>query len=165
MKSSISAEGFLLTRYGPIRAECCDYNGHLNEGHALVLLSLATDTLLDAIRLDAEGRERLHFSAFTVQNNLYYRAEGQEGQSVTAQTQLLAFDDKRLRLFHRLCDENSGSVLVELETLMLGVDMHTRRAARWPAEVAAALEQLHGRQKWLPRPDNAGRAIEKPALS
>lgn len=160
--SSTRADHYLITHYGPIQAESCDYNGHLNEGHALVMLSLATDTILDAIKLDTTGREQLNFSAFTVQNNLYYRAEGQEGQDVFAQSQLLAFDEKRLRMFHRLIDTESGAVLVELECLMLGVDMAIRKAARWPDEVSDALAQLADKQNDLPYPDNAGRAIEKP---
>lgn len=157
--------GYLLTHYGEIKAESCDYNGHLNEGHALVMLSLATDTILDAIKLDAAGRERLNFSAFTVQNNLYYRAEGHEGQAVFAQSQVLAFDEKRLRMFHRLLDANDGTVLVELECLMLGVDMAARRAAAWPEAVAEAISTLAQSQNTLPVPDNAGQAITKPALS
>lgn len=156
--------GYLLTHYGAIQATACDYNGHLNEGHALVLLSLATDTVLDAIGLDAAGRERLSFSAFTIQNNLYYRAEGHEGQAVIARSQVLACDEKRLRMFHRLLDASSGAVLVELECLMLGVDMTSRRSAPWPPEVADALNALTQRQRTLPLPENAGKAITRPAL-
>lgn len=162
--ASTNPDGYLLTHYGKIKAESCDYNGHLNEGHALVMLSLATDTILDAIQLDATGRERLNFSAFTIQNNLYYRAEGHEGQEVLAQSQLLAFDEKRLRIFHRLIDAENGTVLVELECLMLGVDMAIRKSACWPEGVSKALSQLAAKQQDLPCPDNAGRAIEKPAL-
>ncbi|WP_372832101.1 thioesterase family protein [Pontibacterium sp.] len=162
--ASTNPDGYLLTHYGKIKAESCDYNGHLNEGHALVMLSLATDTILDAIQLDAAGRERLNFSAFTIQNNLYYRAEGHEGQDVFAQSQLLSFDEKRLRMFHRLIDAESGAVLVELECLMLGVDMAIRKSACWPEGVSEGLAQLRKKQQDLPRPDNAGRAIEKPVL-
>lgn len=162
--ASKDANGYLITHYGEIKAESCDYNGHLNEGHALVMLSLATDTILDAIKLDAAGRERLNFSAFTVQNNLYYRAEGHEGQAVFAQSQVLAFDEKRLRMFHRLIDTSDGTVLVELECLMLGVDMAERRAASWPKEVAVAIATLAQSQNELPVPDNAGKAIVKPSI-
>lgn len=162
--ASKDESGYLLTHYGEIKAESCDYNGHLNEGHALVMLSLATDTILDAIELDATGRERLNFSAFTVQNNLYYRAEGHEGQAVFAQSQVLSADEKRLRMFHRLIDANDGTVLVELECLMLGVDMAARRAAAWPTAVAEAITALAQAQQHLPTPDNAGKAIAKPAL-
>ncbi len=164
MSLSFNNEGYLLTGFGAIASEACDYNGHLNEGHALVMLSEATDSLLEAIRLDASGREQLAFSAFTVQNSLYYLAEGKLGQEVEAWSRLLAFDDKRLRLFHQLRDRATGQVLVELETLMLGVDMNSRRAACWPAPVAAALEQLKVRQQRLPHSENVGRTIAKPTL-
>ncbi|WP_051560215.1 thioesterase family protein [Marinobacterium jannaschii] len=164
MNTSFSQEGYLLTAYGAIAEEACDYNGHLNEGHALVMLSKATDSVLDAIRLDATGREQLNFSAFTVQNTLYYLAEGQLGQEVEAWSRLLTFDEKRLRLFHQLRDIITGEVLVELETLLLGVDMNSRRAACWPAPVSAALEQLKVRQQRLPQSENVGRAICKPVI-
>ncbi|MBY4678742.1 thioesterase family protein [Marinobacterium arenosum] len=155
---------YLKTPFGPIAPEACDYNGHFNEAQGLVLLTRATDTLLDWIGLDESGRSRLQFSAFTVQNRLYYLKEGHAGQQVSARTQLLGWDDKRLRLFHQLVSDEDQQVLVEMESLLLGVDMTTRRSARWPAPVAEALSQLMRSQKVLPQPANAGREIDKPLI-
>jgi len=155
---------YLLTPFGPVQAEACDYNGHFNEAQSLVLLTEATDTLLDRVGLDAAGRERLQYSAFTVQNQLYYRAEAHLGDMLFARTLLLGFDSKRLRLYHQLVRGADQVVIVEMESLLLGVETEHRAVSPWPAEVLAGLRQLSQRQSGLPTPDTAGQGISRPAL-
>lgn len=164
MTPPLLAPPYLLTELGNIEEWACDYNGHLNEGYALVLLSRATDTLLDAIGLDAASREQRQFSAFTLQNILHYRQEGRLGQRLQASSQLLAYDEKRLRIYHQLLNSESGETLVEMETLLIGVDMQQRRSAPWPREIEQALFALSQQQAQLPIPERAGGAISRPAL-
>jgi len=156
---------YLYTPFGPIAESACDYNGHFNEAQSLVLLTVATDTLLDLIGLDAAGREQLQYSAFTVQNQLYYRAEAHLGDQLFARTQLLGFDEKRLRLYHQLVREADQQIIVEMEGLLLGVDTEQRAVTPWPAPVLAGLRSLAQQQAGLPMPETAGRGIEKPALA
>lgn len=153
---------YLRTEFPVIGADACDYNGHFNEAQSLVLLTLATDTVLDEIKLDEESREQLSFSAFTVQNQLFYINEAHLGEEVVAYSQLLAWDKKRLRIFHRLVAKKDQRVITEQETLLLAVDMNTRRSASWPEPVDKAIGGLMVRQQSLPIPDNAGRGITRP---
>lgn len=155
---------YLLTPFGPVQEAACDYNGHFNEAQSLVLLTEATDTLLDRVGLDAAGRERLQYSAFTVQNQLYYRAEAHLGDMLFARTLLLGFDSKRLRLYHQLVRGADQKVIVEMEGLLLGVDTQSRSVLPWPVEVLAGLRQLSERQCRLPTPETAGLGINRPAL-
>ncbi|MCV6588619.1 MAG: thioesterase family protein [Marinobacterium sp.] len=155
---------YLLTHFDPVQADACDYNGHMNEAQALVLLTVATDTLLDRIGLDDQGRQVLDFSAFTVQNRLHYRAEAHTGDLLIARTRLLGFDEKRLRIYHQLLREPAHEVIVEMECLLLGVDTINRRAAAWPDTVSQALRLLADEQHNLGWPEVAGQEIDKPAL-
>lgn len=156
---------YLFTSFGTIQAEACDYNGHFNEAQSLVLLTTATDTLLDLIGLDAAGREKLQYSAFTVQNQLHYRAEAHLDDCLFAETRLIGFDSKRLRIYHRLLRESDQQLIVEMEGLLLGVDMESRQVAPWPEAVLQQLRNLSAQQADLPLPEVAGRGIEKPPLN
>lgn len=158
-------ERYLVTDFGVIHADACDYNGHFNEAQSLVLLTEATDTVLEAMHLDPENREAMNFSAFTVQNQLFYLSEAHKGEEVVAYSQLLAWDAKRARIFHRLVTKDEQRLVTEMETLLLAVDMETRRSAPWPEPVKAALENLMEQHKTLAISDNAGCGISKPALS
>lgn len=155
---------YLLTPFGPVQEPACDYNGHFNEAQSLVLLTEATDTLLDRVGLDAAGRERLQYSAFTVQNQLYYRAEAKLGDLLFSRTLLLGFDSKRLRLYHQLVRGADQRVIVEMESLLLGVDIESRSVRPWPDEILAGLRQLSQRQRGLPTPEVAGQGISRPLL-
>ncbi len=155
---------YLITPFGPVLEQACDYNGHFNEAQSLVLLTEATDTLLDRVGLDAAGRDRLQYSAFTVQNQLYYRAEANLGDLLFSRTLLLGFDSKRLRLYHQLVRGSDQRVIVEMESLLLGVETESRTVRSWPEDILVGLRQLSRRQSALPTPETAGLGISQPAL-
>ncbi|WP_293265002.1 thioesterase family protein [Neptunomonas sp.] len=152
----------LTTQYPPVPESYCDYNGHLNEGYYLVMLSLATDTILDAAGLDEAGRTHHQFSAFTVQNNLRYLKEVQQGQKVVAHSQLLSSDKKRLRIWHELRNEDSTEILAAVECLLVGVDMQTRHSAIWPEPIRKAIEALQLSHSIMDWPKGAGNSIAMP---
>jgi len=155
---------YLITPFGTVAEQACDYNGHFNEAQSLVLLTVATDTLLDTIGLDASERDRLQFSAFTVQNQIYYRAEAHLGDQLYSRTQLLGFDNKRLRIYHQLIREADQQIISEMECLMLGVSMTTRKVSLWPESVADGMRRLADLQYALPMPETAGQGISRPGL-
>ncbi len=152
----------LTTQYPPVPESYCDYNGHLNEGYYLVMLSLATDTVLDAAGLNAEERDKYQFSAFTVQNNLRYFKEVRQGQKVVAHSHLLSSDKKRLRIWHELRNEEGTETLAAIECLLVGVDMKTRHSATWPEPIRAAIQTLQTRHAKYEWPKGAGNSIAMP---
>lgn len=153
----------LTTPYPPVPDSYCDYNGHLNEGYYLVMMSQATDTVLDAAGLDAISRELHQFSAFTVQNNLRYFREVYKGQVLTAYSRLLSSDSKRLRIWHELRSEDGSETYASVECLLVGVDMKTRKSAVWPEPVSRAIEVLQACHREYPWPVGAGNSITLPA--
>ena len=152
----------LTTQYSPVPESYCDYNGHLNEGYYLVMLSLATDTILDAAGLDEAQRAKHQFSAFTVQNNLRYFKEVRQGQKVIAHSQLLSSDRKRLRIWHELRNEEGTETLAAIECLLVGVDMQTRHSATWPEPIRIAIQALQERHADIEWPKGAGNSIAMP---
>jgi acyl-CoA thioesterase FadM len=153
----------LKTHYAPVPESYCDYNGHLNEGYYLVMLSLATDTVLDAAGLDAESRNALSFSAFTVQNNLRYFKEIYKGKRLTAYSRVLSSDKKRLRIWHELRNEEGTETYAAVECLLVGVDMASRKSAVWPAKVETIIRELQASHEQYTWPMGAGNAITQPA--
>jgi acyl-CoA thioester hydrolase len=121
-----------------------DYNGHMNVAYYVLVFDHATDVLLDAIGLDAAGRDALGGSVFVVEAHVTYENEVMAGETIEVQTRVLDLDDKRMHVFHRMVRPSDPAVTVATNELMiLYVDMNTRRTAAMPVEVRARLEALH----------------------
>ena len=137
-----------------------DYNGHMNVAYYVLVFDHATDTLLDAIGLDAAGRDALGGSVFVVEAHVTYENEAMAGEVLEVETRVLDVDDKRMHVFHRMVRPDDAGVTVATNELMiLYVDMNTRRTAAMPAEVKARLEALKAALADQPVPVQAGRAI------
>lgn len=137
-----------------------DYNGHMNVAYYVLVFDHATDGLLDAIGLDAAGREACGGSVFVVEAHVTYENEVLAGDAVEVETRVLDVDDKRIHLFHRMFRPDDEHATVATNELMIVyVDMVTRRTAAMPVEVRARLRELKAGAEHLPRPTQAGRAI------
>jgi carnitine 3-dehydrogenase len=104
-----------------------DYNGHMNEAHYLEAGAAATDRFMEMIGADA-AYIAAGGTFFTVENHLVYMAEILAGDRLRATTQVLAGAGKKLHLLHRLY-RGDGTLSATMETLLLHVDLATRRSA------------------------------------
>jgi acyl-CoA thioester hydrolase len=128
----------LTTRVAP---EWVDYNGHMNDAEYARVFSLAVDTLMERIGLDAEGRERLRHTLFMLETHLCYRREAHQGQVLGVEILLLNRDAKRLHALLTMHDEH-GETLATSEQMLMGVDTQSRRPAPFPPAVVVAIEAL-----------------------
>ncbi len=128
----------LTTRVAP---EWVDYNGHMNDAEYARVFSLAVDTLMERIGLDAEGRERLAYTLFTLETHLCYRREAHQGQTLVVEALLLDRDAKRLHVFFTMSDE-AGETLATSEQMLMGIDTASHRPAPFPSGVADAIDTL-----------------------
>src|SRR5437762_12708851 len=55
-----------------ILPERIDYNGHLRHAYYTLILSLASDALIDRLHLDAAYRQRTSCPPYTVERQLHY---------------------------------------------------------------------------------------------
>ena len=147
----------LTTRVAP---EWVDYNGHMNDAEYARVFSLAVDTLMERIGLDAEGRERLAYTLFTLETHLCYRREAHQGQELAVEALLLDRDAKRLHLFFTMHDDD-GELLATSEQMLMGIDKDSHRPGPFPPAVLQAIEALpHATTgNW---PQAAGRRIGIP---
>ncbi|MGQ4880587.1 thioesterase family protein [Billgrantia sp. LNSP4103-1] len=147
----------LTTRVAP---EWVDYNGHMNDAEYARVFSLAVDTLMERIGLDAVGRERLGHTLFTLETHLCYRREAHQEQALGVEALLLDRDAKRLHVFFTMTDE-AGETLATSEQMLMGVDAQSRRPAPFPPAVLGAIDGLPHAESdaW---PAAAGRRIGIP---
>ncbi len=139
-----------------------DYNGHMTEFRYLQVLGDATDAVLFKLGLDEEYVAGGH-SFYTVESHIRHLGQAHEGDVIAVETQVLAADAKRLKLFHTAVNETTGAVVATGEHLLLHVDAASGRAAPAGEAMAARLEALARDHGALPVPAAAGRRVGEPA--
>ncbi len=140
-----------------VRPEWVDYNGHMNDAEYARVFSLAVDTLMERIALDAAGRERHRYTIYTLETHLCYRREAHAGQPLEVALTLLDRDAKRLHVFFELLDAE-GNLLATSEQMLMGMNQESGRPEPFPGPVEAAIETLPHAElsAW---PELAGRTI------
>ncbi|MGZ9811421.1 carnitine 3-dehydrogenase [Pseudoroseicyclus sp. H15] len=127
-----------VTAAQQVPSSWADYNGHMNETHYLELASRASDAFMAMIGADAEYIAG-GMSYFTVENTVKYLAEVKIGERLEVTTQVLSGEGKKLHLLHRL--KRGEEEVATVESLLLHVDLSTRRTAPPSAEVAERLAE------------------------
>lgn len=126
-----------------------DYNGHMNETHYLEAASQASDEFMIMIGADAEYIAS-GSSYFTVENKVTYLAEMKAGDSLTITTQVLEGAGKKLHLLHRLFGADKA-LAATVETLLLHVDLMTRKSSLPKEEVVKKLNTFAAAHKDMPK--------------
>jgi acyl-CoA thioester hydrolase len=120
----------------PVRREWVDGYHHLNMGYYLVAFDMQTDRLWPHLGLGTALRDA-GLGTFAAEAWLDYQREMTEGMPIGAESQLLAFDEKRLLIRHRMFHFAEGWTASMHEVLYLCVDLAARRVTLWPEAVRA----------------------------
>lgn len=141
---------------GQVMAEWLDYNGHMTEHRYLQVFGEASDALYARIGVDFSRAEEGAF--YTLETHIRHKAECRVGYGLRAETELLAHDDKRLHLFHRLYA--GDRLLATGEHLSI----HVAHGQSCPASapMLAAIAAIFSSQRDLPLPDGIGSVLRKP---
>ncbi len=142
----------------PVRAEWIDYNGHMTDSRYLQVFGDAMDALYRRVGVDDEYRARGHMF-YTVESHVRHVGEARMGDTLHADLQVLALDEKRLQVFHRLRRSRDGSLVATAEQMHLHVDTREKRSTAIDPAVVRRLRELADAHATLPRPDGAGRSI------
>ena len=153
----------LTTYTTAIQPDWVDYNGHLRDAFYLLIFSYATDALMDTLGLDSENREASGHSLFTLELHLNYLHEVKLGAEVEVHTQLIAYDAKRLHLYHSLHRVGDDKELAGNEQMLLHVDLAGPQATLFTEATLQRLAAISAAQAELPRPALLGRVIGLPA--
>jgi acyl-CoA thioester hydrolase len=92
-----------------------------------------------------------------------YRRELTLRDRVRATLRLLAFDDKRIHYCMELREASDGWLAAACENLSIHVDMTSRKASPFPADIIANLSAMGAAHAALPAPDWIGKGVWMPA--
>ena len=114
-----------------------DHYGHMNEGYYVVAASEASWALQAHLGIGTEYFDRTGCALVTVESHIRYLAEVQRGETLAFDSQVLAFDARRIHMAHlfRVGERACGSV----ECMWLHVNSCLSRSVPMPDEVQAAL--------------------------
>ena len=148
-----------LPRYETaVRPEWVDYNGHMSDFIYGLVFGEAMDRLYRQVGIDDDSRKAGRMF-YTVESHVRYLAEAKVGEPLYATTQLLALDDKRLHVFHRLHRRRGDQLIATGEQMHLFVDTANARATSMDATLRARLDSMAKAHASLPAPPEAGKAV------
>jgi acyl-CoA thioester hydrolase len=136
-----------------------DYNGHLNTAWYGILFDKAVDEAFLPCGLGPDYVQERGLSYFLVENRMRYRREVGLTDRVRITLQLLDVDDKRMRYVMEMREASEGWLAATSEQLALHVDMTTRKAAAFPADIREALESMRLAHEAKATPEWAGSGI------
>lgn len=144
--------------------EWIDYNGHMNVAYYVLAFDHATDAFYDYLGLDADYRRTMAGSTFAVESYVTYQREVLEADPLRFTTQLIAYDSKRLRFFHRMYHATDGYLAATSEWLSLHVDLKSRRVAPMPDWIQTRLAAVWEKHRDLELPQEVGQAVHGPSM-
>lgn len=149
----------LILFQSPVRQEWLDLYEHVNMAHYATIGDHATWGFWNWIN-DPEGLEaRDGHEYVVVQSSVHYIDELALGSSIRVTTQLIASDDKRYILFHRIWRAEDDVLAATNEVKCIGFNLKERRSERWRPVVAGRLTAILGVHLGLGIPEEAGKGI------
>ena len=117
-----------------VRPDWVDSYGHMNMAFYLAVFDMATDALWPRLGLGAPFK-KMGLGTFAAETWVDYVREVREGMPLACESEVLAFDGKRLLGLHRMLHAAEGWLAAENEVLYLCVDLSARRVTNWPSAV------------------------------
>ena len=144
-----------------LEPEWIDYNGHLRDAYYGLIVSYASDALMDRLGMDAAYRERTRNTLYTVEMHVHYLQEVKASDTVVVTVRMLGADRKRIHAAFDLAREGDAEIAASAELMLLHV--HRGEAvstAPFPAEISAAVDALLGATLNAPAAGPGSRRIE-----
>jgi len=136
-----------------------DYNGHMNMAYYNLVFDQALDHVFDALGIGVAYVRDRQGSFFTVEIHVHYVQELSLDDPIRVQFQLLDWDEKRLHFYGEMYHGREGYLAATSEQLALHVDMNSRRAAPFPADITRNVEAMMSEHSRLPWPDRVGHVM------
>jgi acyl-CoA thioester hydrolase len=139
-----------------------DYNGHMNMAFYHVLFDRALDEGFGVVGLGHDYVEERNASYFTAEVHTLYKRELKLGDAVRVTIQLIDSDDKRLHVYLEIRHAAEGWVAASCESLLLHVDMTSRKVRPFPDDILDNLSVMRAAHARLARPASLGRVMGIP---
>ncbi|SAL37453.1 3-hydroxybutyryl-CoA dehydrogenase [Caballeronia udeis] len=141
-----------------------DYNGHMTEHRYLQVFGDTTDALLRLVGVDLAYVDAGQ-SYYTVETHIRHLGEAKLGTAIHSTCQVLAADQKRLHVFHRIFLTDTGEEIATAEQMLLHVDSKIGKAVPAPPAILAKIDNILANHRKLPLPDAMGRSVGQPKSS
>ena len=151
----------------PILPEWIDYNGHLRDAYYGLIVSHATDALMDRIGIDAAYRQRTGCTLYTVEMHIHFLHEVKQADTATVAVRIAGADSKRIHAALELLRAGHPELAASAEVMLLHVRQQGEsvRATPFPPAVAAAIAQLQAASAALEPAGPGSRRLGLPAAS
>lgn len=156
--SNVSKDGFAIHE-GAVLSEWIDINGHMNVAFYVLAFDKAVDDLFARAGITDDYIRETGGTTFAVESHVTYRQELTEGQRYRIESQILAYDEKRVHQFQRMYHAAENYLAATAEWMNLHVDLATRRVSPWPDFVLRALEEITAAQRRSELPEEAGKRM------
>jgi carnitine 3-dehydrogenase len=157
--AAAGAQGHALPRFDTVvRPEWVDYNGHMSDflyGH---VFGQAMDALYRSVAVDEAYRNNGRMF-YTVESHVKHLGEAKVNEPLYVTTQVLALDDKRFHMFHRLYLSRDNTLIATGEQMHLHVDTAAAKATPMDRTLQTKLESLRQAHAALPMPEGAGKPV------
>jgi acyl-CoA thioester hydrolase len=124
----------------PVPVAFEDVNGHLNVRHYTGIASEGLDESLVELGIPQNWPATGH-ACFSAEHHLTYLAELRTGDTLSARVRLLGRSERAAHVLVYLLDDTHQQLSYVMEEIFLHIDMHSRRTAPWPEDVAANLDK------------------------
>jgi acyl-CoA thioester hydrolase len=126
-----------------VAPEWIDYNGHLRDAYYSLIVSLATDALMDRLGLDEAYRARTRCTLYTLEMHMHFLREVKKTDVVDVAVRILGTDRKRIHAaFDMRCGRYPDPVATA-EIMLLHVHQGDEpKAQTFPPEVIEALARI-----------------------
>ncbi len=127
-----------------------DRNGHMNMRWYLALFDEAGHAMDPILGLTADYFAASGMSGFDLEHHLWYPAEVHIGDSIVIRIRILGRSSKLMHYLMFMENETRGLLSSMFECVYAHVDLKTRHAAPFPAEVVAKIDTLIAAHRALP---------------
>jgi acyl-CoA thioester hydrolase len=151
-----------LTIYrSPVLPEWIDYNGHLRDAYYILVVSQATDALMDHLGLDAPYRKRTRCTLYTLEMHVHYFHEVKDSDLLEVTVRIIAADDKRIHAGFELNCQRLTEPAASIELMLLHVEQgEDVKSLPFPEDIARAVQTLKAATADAPPPRRGSRKME-----
>jgi len=138
-----------------------DYNGHVRDAYYALILSYASDALMDLVGMDAAYRAASGNTLYTVEMHIHYLREIHHSDIVIVGARVLGADHKRIHAGFEVSCEGQAALAASAEFMLLHVHQaDTVSTTPFEPPIAAAIAALAGAGMDSPWPGPGSRRME-----
>ena len=126
-----------------VAPEWIDYNGHLRDAYYSLIVSLATDALMDRVGLDEAYRARTRCTLYTLEMHMHFLHEVKKTDVVDVSVRILGTDRKRIHAALDMRCARYPDPVATAELMLLHVHQGDEvKAQGFPPEVIEGLARV-----------------------